>query len=294
LNNQFTQLKAGGYYSVFNPTTVQVALKIPGIPTGLSRLGIGKAASQPQGQWSVKVLTYKDNGVCLGTSYCGFNKGAGDVTYQSLPPSFESIRSGVFNPSTKAITGNAITHVIHDGGCSYMLAIENKTNVKERVHYKLETVGSIPQNTKVLLYNASTGLFEDINTNIDVGSGETVFRWLFVGTAAYLAKAGIIAPVYKLALLGVSPNPFKNMVRVRYSIPYEGIKNMSFAVYTLSGKRVWTEVVNNRYGINELVWNGQNVDGKKIGAGVYILRMVAANMTLKTAGVFEKKLTFIP
>jgi hypothetical protein len=48
------------------------------------------------------------------------------------------------------------------------------------------------------------------------------------------------------------------------------------------------------YGVNELLWNGRATDGRPVAPGVYVLQMATFGGNQKSAGVFEKKMTFMP
>jgi DNA-binding winged helix-turn-helix (wHTH) protein len=64
----------------------------------------------------------------------------------------------------------------------------------------------------------------------------------------------------------------------------------------MRGRSVWQKEINvvSKYGVSDMVWNGRAVNGQPVAAGVYILRMTAFNNVKKPAGVFEKKMTFLP
>jgi len=96
--------------------------------------------------------------------------------------------------------------------------------------------------------------------------------------------------------MGTYPNPFRGKVRIRYSLPYDGVKTVTFTIYNLSGKVVWRHAIRDvaRTGANDLVWNARTEDGSPVAAGIYVLRMTAQNANLKSAGVFERKMTFLP
>ena len=98
-----------------------------------------------------------------------------------------------------------------------------------------------------------------------------------------------------LKLFGTYPNPFSSMVRIRYSLPYDGVEKVRFAIYDMRGRMVWQKEISavSKYGTSDLIWNGRANNGKPVAAGVFLLRMNALGKN-KPVGVFEKKMTFVP
>jgi hypothetical protein len=312
VNNGATPLYGDGTgYAIFNPTQDTITLNVPPLPLGLSKQGLQKKNSAVAG-WAIRVASSDDSGSALSSVYCGVStstpsgtslgRPTGGVSYYPLAPSFGTTHVGVFESAAKPVQGHAIAHSKTDGGYAYMLAFVNDGGAKRRIAYHLDNLSSVPEPLRAAVYNAQTGGFDDFSkgdAGVSVGAGSTEYRWLLVGDAGYLAKAKMIARPAVLSLVGTYPNPFSGMVRIRYSLPYEGIKSLRFAIYNLSGRVVWRHEIKDvsGSGVSDLFWNGTSGgDGRPVAAGIYVLRMTALGAAngLKPTGVFERKMTFMP
>jgi hypothetical protein len=290
--------KAG--FAVYNPTPDTITLCVPALPTALSKIGMPKTAKkQSDGGWAVAVAARSEEAGVLSPVYCGYTKeGGSGVSYYPVSPSFTDAYVGVVDEGAKRVWGHAVTHTMTGGGCAYLLAFCNGSTSPKRISYHLENLGKLPSSMAAGIYNAEAGKYEDMSEGdaaISVGAGSKEYRWLLVGSAEYLAKAGVIAPWAKLAFVGTYPNPFNRYVHIRYSLPYDGVNGVKFGVYDMRGKRVWQREIRDirRYGMCETVWDGRQADGRSIASGVYIIRMTAMNNQNRSA-VFEQKMTFIP
>ena len=300
LNNGAQPLVPGELsgYTMYNPDGSAVKLVIPSLPQAmsLSKKLAKKAAAQG---WSVSVVSGLSDGSSLPTVYCGYTKAnAPGVTYYPAGPSFADASLGVFDNDTKQVFGLAVAHSVSEGGCSFLLAFCNDAQDKQTIRYHLGDVTLLPKDMKAAVYDDATGRFQDLSkgdTSVALGGNSKSFRWLFVGTQAYIAKAAASVRPAVLKLLGTYPNPFRSMVHIRYGLPYDGIDRLKFAIYDMRGKTVWQTEIRNvtAYGANELLWNGRATDGRPVAAGVYVLQMAAFG-NQKAAGVFEKKMTFMP
>jgi hypothetical protein len=301
LNNLGSALewtKAG--FAVYNPTPDTIMLCVPAIPTALSKIGMAKSAKkQSVGGWAVAVAARTEESGVLSPVYCGYTKEGGrGVSYYPVSPSFTDAYVGVMDAGTKRVWGHAVTHAMKDGGCAYLLAFCNGSTSPTRISYHLENVGKLPGSMGSGIYNAEAGKYEDMSGGwavLSVGAKSKEYRWLLVGSAEYLAKAGVLAPWAKLAFAGTYPNPFNRYVHIRYSLPYDGVNGVKFAVYDMRGKRVWQREIRDirRYGMCETVWDGRQADGRSIASGVYIIRMTAMDNQNRSS-VFEQKMTFMP
>jgi hypothetical protein len=317
-NNLATLLSGNAAgYTMFNPTPDTIILNIPPLPLALSQHGLAKKSKAAAG-WAVRVSARESDGSSLGSAYCGvststpsgtsqgrptgggFTKAAScPMSYYPLAPSFGSAHVGVYDQAAKRVYGCAVAHAMQNGGYSYLIAFANDGASVQRISYHLENLSGIPQGLRAAVYDAETGTFSDFSkgdATVDVGANSKEYRTLLVGEPGYLAKAKMIVRPASLALVGTYPNPFKGKVRIRYSLPYEGVKDVVFAIYSLSGRMVWRSEIRNvsRYGMGDIFWNGTSLDNRPVAAGVYMLRMTALNAGRKPAGVFFKKMTLLP
>lgn len=77
------------------------------------------------------------------------------------------------------------------------------------------------------------------------------------------------------------PNPFNSETQIDYSLPISGSVNI--ILYDIRGRRINTLVHENQNaGQYFLVWNGKDFSGKKVSAGIYILKFTFNNQLIQT------------
>jgi hypothetical protein len=65
-------------------------------------------------------------------------------------------------------------------------------------------------------------------------------------------------------------------------------------IVDLRGRLVWTSQGATAAGLRELVWSGTSAGKRPVASGMYMLLMKALDTKGKTAGVFEKRITYLP
>ena len=303
INPQFTNssqtCSPDSGYTIDNLTHDTIRLQVPPIPQAMS--GILSKKKAATGGWAVRLVPGLSDGSLLSPVYCGYAKGMGKsaVSYYPVAPSFGNAFAGVYERESGTMHGHAVVHSVDSGGAAFLLAFCNYGTEPAAMQYHLENLSMLPKGMSAAIYDDNTGRYEDLSKGelkVSVGADAKVFRWLFVGTQGYLAKASAIARPEALKLFGTYPNPFSSMVHIRYCLPYDGVDKVRFAIYDMRGRSVWQKEISavSKYGMSDVVWNGRAINGQPVAAGVYILRMTAVNSAKKPAGVFEKKMTFMP
>jgi hypothetical protein len=288
-------------YTVFSPADSPATLRIPPVIAGTSGYA-KKAVSRKTAAkgWAVLVNAVFPDGSRMSPVYCGFSPdGVNSVSYFPVPPSFSQTYVAVFDKTEKKLYGHALCRAMTDGGCSYMLAFVNESQDPQKVLYHLDNTSSLSKGLSALVYNEATGAYEDFSGGsaaVGIAAGGTEYRWLFVGSAPYLAKASAVIKTAKLDLMGIFPNPFGSLVRIRYSLPGAGVNSVSFSIFDMRGRVVWRKTVDDCgvSGTRDLVWNGSSLDRRHVASGVYVLRMTALGSKKELKGVFEKKMTYLP
>jgi PKD repeat protein len=300
LNRQDTVLSSTDVagFSVYNPSPDTMRLVIPPVAQAMSTFVLPKKAANAGTGWALVVKASLSDGTRLSPVYCGYSKGGRAVTYYPQPLSFVKAYTGVFDVAAKKVAGHAMAHAQIDGGNAYLLAFVNESQQKEVLQYSVENQNSLPKGIKSGVYDALTGQFENpagAGMSVPVEPGAKEYRWLLVGTDAYLAKAALIAKAGRLLLAGTYPNPFRSMVRIRYSLPYEGVDRVKFTIYNLLGRTIWRHEVGDcsGYGAQDLVWNARADNGQPVATGVYIIRMVALSKVGKQVGMFERRMIMV-
>jgi hypothetical protein len=287
-------------YTILNPTVEPIVLRVPPIPDLMSKYnGSAQPKKKDQGGWAIKVGSELSDGTKLSDVYCVYDpvKGAG-MRYYPLSPSFSQTYVGVCDADAehKKVYGHALTGVMRNGGCSYLLAFVNESpQAAQQIEYRCEMMGAGPGTMHAKVYNEATGQFESSQATVGVAAGSTQYRWLFVGSEGYLAKAALAATV-TLRLIGTYPNPFTSSVRIRYNLPTAGINMAKFTICDLRGAVIWRKTVigHGNSGTEDLVWNANTEKGHRAGSGIYLLRMTAFDANQRQAGIFERKMTLLP
>jgi Putative Ig domain. len=289
-----------GIGAVYNPLSVPVKLFIPPIPTALSKIALSKKKETSKG-WSVGISGRTLSGTSLNTVFCGYINGKGTATYYPLPPSFDNITMSV-SDGQKRQHANVITHGNwnKDGGVCFDLAFTNAGGSTEEIELGVVSYGNVPGgNLRIALFDPATGILNDAgkDMHVVVGSNACEYRKLIIGSEAYLAKVKLGGEIYKLALIGAYPNPFRHSLRIRYSIPEKNIRAVDFSIVNLSGREVWRTTLTSgalAAGLGAVAWNGRGRDNCPVASGLYIVRMVATGVNGKRSGVFEKRITYMP
>ena len=79
-------------------------------------------------------------------------------------------------------------------------------------------------------------------------------------------------------LLGAYPNPFNPRTTIAFEVPRE--MAVSLRVYDVAGRMV-AELLSDevaRQGRNEVTWQGEDLEGRPVSAGVYFYRLEAGGI----------------
>lgn len=291
-----------GAYTVYNPLTVPVTLKVAPIPKVLSGYVAKKRMAKTSGAtgWALSVVPHLSDGSPLTSVLCGYTQAkSAVVSYFPVPPSFSQEHVCVYDNTGKKLYGDALSHTTAGGGCTYLLAFVNDGQEQSRISYHVETLTALPQGFLAKALNEETGMYDDFSAKdaaVTVAAGGRAYRLLVVGSQTYLAKMAIIMKTGTLQLVGTSPNPFGRMVRIRYNIAGGGVSSARFCIYDMRGRIVWQITTNEEgfQGIREITWDGRSLDKRRVAAGMYVVRMEAFDENKKTSGIFEKRMTYLP
>jgi hypothetical protein len=161
----------------------------------------------------------------------------------------------------------------------------------------VENPSSLPAGFEAKIYNSTTEKFEDTlkgTLTMNLGGNAKDYRWLLVGTKEYLSRARLITSPGILRLMEPYPNPFRSIIRIRYTLPYDGVDNVRFRIFNLAGQVVWQQEVKNQgFGNKELTWNART-GSRILASGIYIIRMTAYDGDKKFISNFSKKIMFLP
>ena len=130
-------------YSVYNPLSVPVMLRIPPIPSTMSSYMSKRAAGSG---WAISVTSSLSDGSQLSPVFCGYSQAKGTATsFLPVPPSFEKEYAGVFDTDKKKVYGHALAHDMKDGGCAFVLAFVNDGGQAATISYRLGNLSALPK-----------------------------------------------------------------------------------------------------------------------------------------------------
>ncbi|MBD3316550.1 MAG: DUF2341 domain-containing protein, partial [Chitinivibrionales bacterium] len=270
-------------YSVYNPFDTTVYLHIPGVPPELSGCGGGdlaKRSTRGGAGWDVGVVSTVAKGAWLSTIRCGVSEAVtGEVSFPRRP-SFSRCGVGVVHGDEGVLQAHAIVPTPHEsGGVAFELVYYNDNDTPERINSKLVDTSVVPMGHGVRVFAPEKGAYLEAREDfaVTVPAGGTVSRWLMIGESDYLDKMAAAFPRTRAGLLGSFPNPFHTRARVRYSLSYQGTRELTFAVYDMRGRRVWHRRFTKdlKPGMHSFVWDATDSRGRPIASGRYHLRMTA-------------------
>jgi PKD repeat protein len=305
----YLQNSIGGF-SVLNPTGKMVKLVFPPISTSLSKYASTKpvnakrAVTGGTGLWAVKVLPKTADSSVLSAVYCGYTPKRSDskIVYP-VSPSFDGTGVCVYDAKTGVLCGHKMLGDITDGGCSYLLAFNNGLPTAQTLSIALERTGAIPSTMKTAVFNIQTGELAMVapgataTVSVPVEGNSREYRWLFVGDAHYISSAARLNASAKLALTSVYPNPVRRFAHLLYTLPFGTVASVDFTVLDIMGRTVWHKNIKEQSifgGRRDYVWYGTGETGRRVAAGVYVLRMTANDPKGKNVGAIDRRITVIP
>ncbi|MBD3390449.1 MAG: DUF2341 domain-containing protein [Chitinivibrionales bacterium] len=288
-------LRAEETYSVYVPGRENLTLRIPPIPPALSNQGLFRKGSRDDG-WSIRLVGSMADGRGLGSVRCGFGADGTGTTFFARRPSFRATGFG-FVDGARRIGSHAVAHEM-EGGLAFELGFYNESPRDAEMVFSLDDIDRVPEGMKVRVFDAAEGAYLPSREDypVAVASGGTGYRWIVIGTDAYLSGFVRNFPGYVFAFAGAWPNPFSRHVVINYVVPSAGLDELQFAVYDLRGRAVWGRRFTHgiRPGSHRLVWFRNDSRGMPVAGGVYLLRIRAREKGKREFRVFEARLTCLP
>ena len=103
-----------------------------------------------------------------------------------------------------------------------------------------------------------------------------IYRWIHGASDVSQGE-----PPSRIVLVGAHPNPFNPRTTIAFEVPRD--MKVNLRVYDVAGRMV-AELMNDEVagkGRNEVVWQGEDLDGRPASAGVYFYRLEAGR-TIQT------------
>lgn len=283
-------------YSVFNNTGKEITLRIPPIPSSMSRhttASTAKRSSSSQG-WNFKVISESGEGYQLSPVYCGYTPGDGSRSYLPTSPSFLPYRVGIYDNSLSKVFGHVVTHQLENGGFSFQLVFSNKSENSQTIRFKLEGSSNAPSNMEPRVLRPHSDQWEaarDGWISVEVPGETALRRTVAIGDETYLAGLRSQLLNTKLSLVGCYPNPSRGMIKVQYTIPMNNdIGKIAFGLFNVQGQLVWKKDLTEgfQHGVHHLAWDGRTYNGRTVSPGVYIMKMTTFSASGKPLGTFQE------
>lgn len=146
--------------------------------------------------------------------------------------------------------------------------------------------------TKITLNASSAGSCavlhdRDNDGDLDLSGLDEIDDWIYFYDNPGTTSTSVPPPVPMMALLQNHPNPFNPSTLIRFELKQNS--NATLSVYDATGAFV-TTLAAGPYakGSHDVVWNGTDARGGRVGSGVYFYRLTAAGTTLTRKMVLLK------
>ena len=137
----------GNGFSIYNPGSGPVNLKIPPLPQAMSPYRLQKAGNVKS--WSIKVLSRTGDGTALPDVYCGFAPGK-NYNYYPASPSFSSTRVYIYNRAQNRRYGHFIGSTFNGLITQEILLVNDKTEPVQ-INFNLQKTGNFPSGIDALI-----------------------------------------------------------------------------------------------------------------------------------------------
>jgi hypothetical protein len=163
----------------------------------------------------------------------------------------------------KTLTGDGEIYLAYknfeiseNGLYSFLVGIENETETSGLAYY----LNKKHDQTASDIYNQTTLLITTDKPEID-SSKISTFR----------PNARILL-LHNFGLHGIYPNPVTSSASIVYSLPQKGVAKI--AIFNVSGREVKAIPINAASaGIHSVIWDGKDMAGSEVGAGMYIVNI---------------------
>lgn len=282
-----------GGYSFYNTGKEPVTLRIPPVPSYMKKEKCRTMSEDDSsGMWSIKCILREKDGTNRTAVYFGYAPGKSEEHFPPAP-TFSKIRTAVVDRKSGKLYGHYISDDAREGLVKE-LRIINDGDEPEELTYNLEKTGVFPESFSAYCYDEKSGELTDKGT-VTVASGGSASRWIVVGDASYRKQFIDKTADRSFQLHSLYPNPCRSAVMIRYSVPFGAREQISIAVFTTTGKKVWEKNVGSCLSDGEHVvsWSGINRTGFPVGSGLYIVQLTIADADGTVIRMYNRQVTFL-
>ena len=152
--------------------------------------------------------------------------------------------------------------------------------------------GTFSAVTKLTLNSSSAGSCavlhdRDNDGDLDLSGLDEVDDWIYFYENPGTTSTNVPPPVPIMQLLQNHPNPFNPSTSIRFELKQNA--NVTLSVYDAAGAFVSTIAAGPfARGPHDVIWNGTNSQGARVGSGVYFYRLQSSGKTLTRKMVLLK------
>ena len=173
----------------------------------------------------------------------------------------------------------------------YFVAAQDPEWPQEHYAVMISTTGTAPANfTQVYSETLQNADWMERTINLSAYEGQDIyiaFRHFNVSDMFYIKLDDIwigsgvsetdeVAQIVKTELRGNYPNPFNPETVISFSVANGG--QVELDIYNVKGQKVKSLVDDNlNAGNHQIVWNGLDENGRKVGSGIYFFRLKSDN-----------------
>ena len=278
-------------FTIYNNLDRDITLKVPSTPVSMSKYPTALPKKGASSGWCV-ALRAQTASEDLTPVYCGYTPGTGK-TLLPVAPSFGNVQIYVRDEKSDRVGGHMIAHESNSDGYAFPLVFKNNSNSTQTISYCLDRGSDMPAQMKVAVYNPSTGNLET-GLSMQLVAGQKEYRYLLTGDTNFVSFWTKKISSYDFSLLRLSPNPCRDNLQIRFSLPYNGIQQVHLAIYDQLGRKVWFRKMSRELvpGINSAQWN-PSLKGP-LASGTYILHLSAYNARGKVIGTKQSRIMYLP
>jgi hypothetical protein len=283
--------KAGTGYSIYNPTTKAIILKIPPIPLAMSKVQ-PVAKQKGASSWSVKLTGQLGSGQSLPEIYCGYSPG-NNQPYYPASPAFGTSRAMIYNRVEDRNYGHFISNEFKNG-IAQEVSFVNKSSQSEAMKFNLEELATLPAGISAGILNTTSGVWEQSGV-VNVDANSTELRWIIISDDNFRESFISKALSMQYGLCPAFPNPFRNIATIRFTVPFNANEKLRFSIFDALGRIVWQKQYQKPLlaGVHTLTWNGNNINNKQVRSGMYFIKLAVFDSKSKVSKTFESKLMYL-
>jgi hypothetical protein len=275
-------------YSVYNPTSTSIVMRLPPEGTTLSQFnpnGVILKKPTHNEQWSVKIGMRYGDSAGLSPVYCASIPVSNAACWYPVSPSFAPIKTGVKNQQTKHIFGSTASgDLTKDGGCMFELPCKNSADRSIPVFIFIEKTSGLPYGTKAGLFpvGETTCLRDSIKFVLHSQMEKTTY--LAVGDEEYIKQ---ISKVF-LRNLSLRIATHGHIMKLSYTVPF-GTQSAEFSLYDIRGRVLWK----NGISFGAMTTEGIVFIQKPFAVGFYVIVMKIKGQEESTNRILRQKVLYV-